>query len=300
MSGGAGADTIHFGPGHSTLRDSLADLNGDVVRDFGFGAVDVLGMRLGWDSVTITATQTTISSADRPSSSTAASPATAPSSCRRAAVGADAHTAVGYVNYLPGLAEGVSVNTASINGVADQSFLIGDGSVRFTLEFKSAVSAFANTLGAYKIKADGTIDNVQILFDNTLNMAAGARTVDLGMPGNGERIGFFLIQDGFEAYGDLPDDLCLPGAGNGQAGSGRQWRRHPDQRHPGPAHRRPDLPFHCQHQSRTAPTRSCPASRQADSELQIGFEDLPTATGDRDFQDVVIGIHVTGDGFLFT
>ena len=35
-------------------------------------------------------------------------------------------------------------------------------------------------------------------------------------------------------------------------------------------------------------------------ELQIGFEDLPTATGDRDFQDVVIGIHVTGDGFLFT
>ena len=35
-------------------------------------------------------------------------------------------------------------------------------------------------------------------------------------------------------------------------------------------------------------------------ELQIGFEDLPNATGDRDFQDVVIGIHVTGDGFLFT
>ena len=39
----------------------MADLNGDVVREFGFGAVDVLGMRLGWDSVTITATQTTIS-----------------------------------------------------------------------------------------------------------------------------------------------------------------------------------------------------------------------------------------------
>jgi hypothetical protein len=33
-------------------------------------------------------------------------------------------------------------------------------------------------------------------------------------------------------------------------------------------------------------------------ELQIGFEDLPTATGDRDCQDVVVGIHVTGDGFL--
>ena len=45
--------------------------------------------------------------------------------------------------------------------------------MRFTLEFKSAVSAFANTLGTYKIKADGTIDNVHILFDNTLNVAAG-------------------------------------------------------------------------------------------------------------------------------
>ena len=40
--------------------------------------------------------------------------------------------------------------------------------------------------------------------------------------------------------------------------------------------------------------------RPGGQELQIGFEDLPNATGDRDFQDVVIGIHVTGDGFLFT
>jgi hypothetical protein len=32
----------------------------------------------------------------------------------------------------------------------------------------------------------------------------------------------------------------------------------------------------------------------------FGAVDLPSTTGDRDFQDVVIGIHVTGDGFLFT
>lgn len=50
---------------------------------------------------------------------------------------------------------------------------------------------------------------------------------------------------------------------------------------------------------RTAPTRSCPGVKPGGQELQIGFEDLPNATGDRDFQDVVIGIHVTGDGFLF-
>ena len=62
-----------------------------------------------------------------------------------------------------------------INGVADQPFLTGDGAVRYTLELKSAVSSFANTLGIYKVAADGTISDVHVLFANTLNVAAGAR-----------------------------------------------------------------------------------------------------------------------------
>ena len=33
-----------------------------------------------------------------------------------------------------------------------------------------------------------------------------------------------------------------------------------------------------------------------DDELMIGFEDLPSASGDNDFQDVVIAIRVTNDG----
>ena len=33
-------------------------------------------------------------------------------------------------------------------------------------------------------------------------------------------------------------------------------------------------------------------------ELLIGFEDLPSATSDNDFQDIVIGITVTTDYFL--
>ena len=54
VSGGAGADTISFGPGYNVLRDSVADLNGDVVSGFGFGTVDFLGERFGWDNVTLT------------------------------------------------------------------------------------------------------------------------------------------------------------------------------------------------------------------------------------------------------
>ena len=206
-----------------------------------------------------------------------------------------------FVNYLPSLAEGVSVNTASITGLADQSFLTGDGSVRFTLDFKSAVSAFANSLGFYKVKADGSIGDVHILFDNTLDVAAGERSVDLGAPANGERIGFFLIQDGFHNYGDLRGQSLLRGAGNdGPGGHGRQRARDPEERE---AWARSPTP-----RSSIPPPRLNPNGanqvlsgvKPGGLELQIGFEDLPNATGDRDFQDVVIGIHVTGDGFLFT
>jgi hypothetical protein len=300
VSGGAGPDTMHFGGGHSTLRDSVADLDGDMVRDFGFGAVDVLGLRLGWNSIAITASQTTISAGASTVELNGSFAGNGVFILSARGSGADAHTGVGYVNYLPGLSEGVSVNAASINGVADQSFFIGDGAVRFTLEFKSAVSAFANTLGFYKVKADGTISDVQILFDNTLDVAAGARSVDLGVPGNGERIGFFLIQDGFRAYGNLPDNLSFlaPGtmdraatvdsglailtSANLGALTGAQVFHSSAGLNPNGAN------------------QVLSGVRPGGLELQIGFEDLPNAIGDRDFQDVVIGIHVTGDGFLFT
>ena len=123
--------------------------------------------------------------------------------------GADAHTIVTFENFLPTLAEGVRVDPASINGVANEPFLTGDGSVRFTLEFKSAVSAYSNALGVYKVAADGTIFDVDIVFANTLNVTGAARTVDLGVPGNNEKIGFFLIQNGFVLNGNLPDDLSF-------------------------------------------------------------------------------------------
>ena len=299
VRGGAGADLIQFGTGHSTLRDSVADLNGDVVREFGFGAVDVLGMRLGWDSVTITATRTTISAGGSTVQLDGSFAGNGAFILSARGSGADAHTALGYVNFLPALAEGVSVNTASVNGVADQSFLSGDGSARFTLEFKSAVSAFANTLGAYKIKADGTIDNVLILFDNTLNVAPGARSVDLGLVSSGERIGFFLIQNGFNAYGDLPDALAFLAPGTGQAASVESGAAILTSMTLGALTRAPI--FHSTAALNPGGSDQVLSGvRPGGQELQIGFEDLPSATGDRDFQDVVIGIQVTGDGFLFT
>ena len=77
------------------------------------------------------------------------------------------------------------------------------------MSFKTAVSMHSNALGVYKVGADGTISNVDIVYANTLNVAPGEMTVSLGTPGNNERIGFFLIQDGFDLFGNLPDNLAF-------------------------------------------------------------------------------------------
>ncbi len=67
MRGGPGADTITFGSGNSILRDMPADLAGDAVFNFGRGAVDVLGERLGVDHLVFTPQQATLSAGPRPS-----------------------------------------------------------------------------------------------------------------------------------------------------------------------------------------------------------------------------------------
>ena len=225
VSGGAGADTISFGSGYNVLRDSVADLNGDVVRGFGFGTVDFLGERFGWDKVTLneSGSKATIavdaSTIELNGSFFSGNGAFIVS---QRGSGADEHTAVSYVNTLPNLAEGRSVNPILINGVADQPFLTGDGAVRYTLELKSAVSSFANTLGVYKVAADGTISDVQVLFANTLNVAAAAKTVDLGVLGNGQHFGFFLIQDGANLSSAPLGLPVLRDARNGHGGQHRQ------------------------------------------------------------------------------
>lgn len=213
-------------------------------------------------------------------------------------VGVDAHTVVTFENFLPRLSEGVRVDASSINGVANEPFLTGDGVVRFALELKSAVSAHNNTLGVYKVGADGTIFDVNIVFSGTLNVAATGRTVSLGVPGNNEKLGFFLIQDGFDLHGNLPDDLSFVTIGTtapANLGSGVP----PILRSTALGNLTAAPIFHSfatlnPGDANQVLSGVAPGGR----ELQIGFEDLPTTTGDNDFQDVVIGIRVFPDDQL--
>ena len=212
--------------------------------------------------------------------------------------GADAHTLVTYEKFLPNLAEGARVDVASINGVANEPFLVGDGAVRFAVELKSAVSAHSNTLGVYKVAADGTIFDIDIVFANTLDVGAGGRTASLGVPANNEKLGFFLIQDGYDLYGNLPDDLSfvMPGTGRpANLDSGV-----PPVLHSATLGNLTAAPIF--HSFATFNPADAPqvlsGVAPGGRELQIGFEDLLTATGDNDFQDVVIGITALPDDSL--
>ena len=307
MIGGADADAIyfHFGngilsSGHDILRDTPLDLSGDQVRGFGSGytsALDVLGVQFGQIGLTI---------ADNHQSTTlntGSSTATLYGMFTNGEFmidtrgsGDQEHTTFSFVQYMPTLAEGRAVNSAVLNSVGDQPFLTGDGSVRFTLTFNQAISAFNNTLGYYQVSADGTIHDVRLLFGNTHNVAAG-QTIDLGVPNNNEKIGFFLIQNGFDHYGNVPNDLyflspsthlsanlnssstpVLLSASQGTLTAAPIFHSF-DSLNPGGA---PQV------LSGVAP---------GSHDLQIGFEDLQNGRGDNDFQDVVVSIHAS-HGYL--
>ena len=298
VHGGAGSDVIDLGTGSDRLRDLLGDLADDRISGFGTGdALDIVDALISRSNLAVTfaAGKTTLSAGG---SSFELNGNFSGGEFMTVARGSDGgeHTLLSFVEHLPTLAEATAVAPGAVNGIANEPFLAGDGSVRFTLDFKSAVSLHSNTLGVYRVAADGTIVDVEILFANTLAVPAGARTVDLGTPGDGERIGFFLVQDGFDRFGVLPDDLSFVAAAGSSSPADLDAGAAPVLH----SATRGDLAgaviFH------TFATLNPGDAVQVLSgvapggrELQIGFEDLPTSSGDNDFQDVIVGVRASSD-----
>ena len=300
MSGGAGADRFHTLDGADTIRDTLADLHGDTMAGFGANdAIQVMGSLIGRGDVavapgtggsSVTIGGTTFQVEGNHSGGDFMTVARG--------TGADANTLLTFQNFLPTLQEGARVDSAKINGIANEPFLTGDGTVGYTAELKSAASAYANTLGYYKIAADGTIGDVNILFNNTMNVASGARTVDLGTPAAGERVAFFLIQNGFSKFGALPDNLSFVTPGMGTPFDVDDGNT--------PILQSATLGtltgasiFHSLSTLNPNDAMQVLSGTSAGGkELLIGFEDLPAATGDNDFQDVIISIKTNVGDFL--
>lgn len=292
--GGAGADSIDLGAGADILRDALAHLKGDVIAGFSLeDTIDITGAHMPHAQFTFTkGAGSTDVVVDGNTFKLTGDFSQGEFMTVARGTGANAHTIVSFEPFLPTLAEGVRIDTAKINGVTNEPFLIGDGAAKFTLELKSAVSEFHNTLGYYKVAADGTISDVHVLFADTLNVATAARTVDLGTPADGVRLGFFLIPKGATTYGNLPDNLSFV-TPNTTTPSDIDTGVPPVLRSATLGNLTSASIFH------SIATLNPNDGQQVLSgvasgglEMQVGFEDQANPAGDNDFQDVLIGIRV--------
>ncbi|MBA4791444.1 MAG: DUF4114 domain-containing protein [Rhizobiales bacterium] len=217
ISGGAGADIVTFGTGTNVLRDLSADLNGDIVMDLNANnSVDILGVLAGrTDFGFVVTNESTVVSIDGASFELRGGFTGGAFMATARGADADAFTSLTYVDYLPTLKEGVAVDVDLINGIVNTPYLTGDGTVTYSVTMDSAISAYHNMIGAYSISVDGTISDVHILFADSL--AGVGQTLDIGALDAGAQLGFFLVQDGFDLFGALPDDLSFVTSGGGTA-----------------------------------------------------------------------------------
>jgi hypothetical protein len=296
--GGGGTDAIDLGSGADTLGGYWGDMNGDIVSGFtSDDRIDVTGSLIGRSNFDVvlapgTATLTAAGSSIQLNGDFSGGDFMVVTR----GTGADAHTTVTFENYLPSLQEGVSVDPSQINGVANEAFLTGDGFVHFTVDFESAASGYANSLGAYRVSADGTISDVQILFDNTRDTTSGS--VDLGVPANNVRIGFFLIQDGNGQYGSLPDDLSFR-APDGGAAADLDAGLPPILTSTSLGDLTAVPIFHSfSTLNPDEATQVLSGVSPGGQQLLVGFEDLVSSIGDNDFQDVVISVRVDTDSMF--
>ncbi|MCH9808674.1 MAG: DUF4114 domain-containing protein [Alphaproteobacteria bacterium] len=95
---------------------------------------------------------------------------------------------------------------ATTGGAVDlNKFRIGEDA-KGTVTFEGESAGYKNALGVYKIAADGTIYDVQVLFANASlkgsggDLIAGQSSVDLDL-NTGDQLGFFVVPNGYSQRG---------------------------------------------------------------------------------------------------
>jgi serralysin len=298
LTGGPDPDKIDGGGGHDLVRDRLANMNNDEILHFGLATtLEAQGALVGRDQLLV---------ATDPDGNTTLGLGGTEVLLAGGFIGGDfmaaardtgdvMHTDVQFVPHLPQLFEGVSVSPDAVNGITNTPFMTGDGVVKFSVTLQAAISAFDDSIGYYTVGSDGAISSVNMLFADT-HGSSGA-TVNLPSVGNGMQVAFFLVQNGYNQFGNLPHDLSFV-TQNGQAANANGGQPiFLDSASLGLLNGA--TVFHSiQELNPGDALQVLSGSASGGKDLQVGFEDLPRATGDNDFQDVVIQIHTDHDGVL--
>lgn len=198
--------------------------------------------------------------------------------------GPDAVTAR-FVEFLPMLEEARDNSDVIVPGIPAPDYLTATEMSEFTVSIDPgrAGAAFSNMVGVYEVDTDGDIIDVRILQENARN--GGTFTLDDVEAGH--QLGFFVVADGFTAYGPVGGaeygfvDSDTGGQANVHAGNGVTLTRD------GQLLDRPT--FHS-FDAVLNPEGEVMATAGLgdDFTLDIGFEDI--AGGDDDYQDVVLSV----------
>jgi hypothetical protein len=194
----SGDDTITLGAGKDKLTGTLPELLGDTVTDFGVDDEIIVQDQALKRAAFVHDASTGKLGIDGDDDGTIDGALTLQGDFSLGdfmAVVGGLDTHITFERFLPTLSEKSSVDSASINGVANPLFLTGDGTKEYKVALDSAAAAGNdNTLGVYEIDGSGAIVDVRILV-KSIHDTPSATAMVTGIEA-GHQLGFFLVQDG--------------------------------------------------------------------------------------------------------
>lgn len=279
--------------GRDTVRGSASEFNGDTVTDFSnLDRIRVIGTEFDRSAVSFGNDAAAV--AINPNSSLSLQGDFTGGDFMVVAQGGN--TQVTFAHFLPDLNDGRQVANADINGIVNPDFLAGNGVRGFELTLQDAGYAKQdNAIGVYEIDGDGNIVDVRILIDDANEDKSAS--VSFGGVEAGNKLGFFIVQDGADWAGALADtdELSFVNA----AGSSATLADGADLSLAVNGTASDVVVFHSHAQAMNADGVEHALSGVAagGEALLVGFEDL-TGGGDRDYEDVVFRVDII-DEFAF-
>lgn len=195
-----------------------------------------------------------------------------------------ADTIITFRPYLPDLAEKTAVKPEAVNGIVSQGFLTGDGIGTFRVTLAANIGAdYNNAVGVYEVDSFGRIVDARILFDGVRGV--GALSTEITGVENGNRLGFFIIQNGVDfayalADGDTLSFIDAVGAPATVFSSGLKLAVN------GKATTQTVFHSYAANLNADGVQHALSGVMPGGDAITVGFED-ETGSGDRDYQDVV-------------